>query len=575
MNYTEKFARTRHWLPTIALCGTLVACGGGGGGSVPTPAGPTGSALALSGTAATGAAIAGKSVEAKCASGSGTSTSAADGSFTVNVAVATMPCLLRVTAADGTVLHSLAAGSGASVLANITPLTHLVVAALAAGDPASFYAGFSSSTAGSVTTTSAAAAIASVVAKLKAAGVDPTALGNLLTANLVAANGSAAGNAYDLLLDALKAKLTSSGTTLTQLTQAVVVEAKAAQDPTLASGTPSLPSDLLLQPAASTCAAVRSGVYRVVQLQAGAAASIATGTITVNASTLSLTNGTSTWSWTANGACRFSGDTGEDILVSQAGVIVARDHDLTTDPFHLTVGFPEQAHTLAELAGNWNKLGFGKASTTFAADAASATVDSGGAVSAVRFCADVKTCADVAGNPVTVTVNPAGGFDRSFADGSPPDRAFAYRAGGGELMLVTIAGDGSFGFWTHQRTNPLPVLNATNTSWDFEANNQLVSTAVLSISTNTILSVDAVTGVFTRQNSTGTVGVTRTESLVANSPRPGYRLRAAATVPLSNDGTTTVREQITLTLRGMGMTPIAYPSTTTATFGLSVAPPTP
>ena len=572
MKYTEKFARPGRWLPTMALCGALAACGGGGGD--PTPTGPTVAALALSGTAATGAAIAGQSVEAKCASGSGSATSAADGSFTINIAAAALPCLLRVTAADNTVLHSLAAGSGASLVANITPLTHLVVAAVAAGDPAAFYAAFSTGTAGSVTTTSAAAAIASVVAKLKAAGVDPTPLGNLLTASLVAANGSTVGNAYDVLLDALKAKLTGSGTTLVQLTQAVVTEAKAAADPTLASGTPSLPSDLLLQPAASTCTALRSGVYRVVQLYAGAG-SVATGTITVNASTLSISNSTDTWSWTANGACRFSGNTGEDILVSQAGVLVARDHNLSTDPFHLTVGFPEQAHTLAELAGNWNKLGFGKSGTTFTPDAASATLDGSGAASAVRFCADVKTCVDQTGNPITLSVNPAGGFDRSFSDGSPSDRAFAYRAGGGELMLVTIAADGSFGFWTHQRTNALPVVGTTNTSWDFEENNLLVSTAVMSASTNTILSVDAATGAFTRQNSTATAGVTRTESLTANSPRPGYRYRGAATVPLSNGGTQTVREQVTLTLRGMGMTPVAYLSTTAAAFGLSIAPPAP
>ena len=567
MKDVEKFARASHWLPTIALCCTLAACGGGGGGGDTAPAGPTGSALTLTGTAATGAAIAGGAVEAKCASGSGTATTAPDGSFTVNIATATLPCLLRVPAGGGTFLHSLAAGSGASVVANITPLTHLVVAALAAGDPATFYAGFSSSTAGSVTTSSATAAIASVVAKLTAAGFNLTGVDNLLNAPIVVAANSAPGNAYDALLDAVKTKLTSSGTTLAQLTQAVVTEAKAAADPTLASSTPSLPSDLLLQPAAANCAALRSGKYRAVfPHPPTTAGTFPTNGFTLDATTLTLVNedlsaGTLTATSTP---CQFtSGTTGSTIVVSQAGVIAFRSND--NGVMRMGVAFPEQAHTVAELAGAWNKLGFTQTTgTTFAFDAATLTLNGSGASTAISYCADVKApaCTPVTDKTVTFTVSSSGGFVRTSSDGTS-DRAFAYRAGGGEWMMVTVFEDGGFGFWTHQRTNALPTVGAETSLWNLADNNLLVSPSVVTVGGNTILTTEPATGIFTRKNITTpatstAVAITRPETLQINNPRPGYTYRNAATgVTDSSGATVNVPEFVSMSLRGMGVTPVA------------------
>ncbi len=532
------------------------------------PAGPTGSALTLTGTAATGAAIAGGAVEAKCASGSGTATTAPDGSFTVNIATATLPCLLRVPAGGGTFLHSLAAGSAVSVVANITPLTHLVVAALAAGDPATFYAGFSSSTAGSVTTTSAAAAITAVVAKLKAAGVDPTALGNLLTAPILVANGGTAGNPYDQLLDTLKAKLTSSGTTLAQLTQAVVTEAKAAADPTLASGVASLPSDLLLQPAAANCAALRSGPYRAVFPRATTVAgTFPANAFTLDAPALTLVNedgSTSTLVATST-PCQFTSGTagGNTIVVSQAGVIAFRSND--NGVMRMGVAFPEQTHTVAELAGGWNKLGFTKTTgTTFAFDAATLTVNGSGVSTAISYCADVKAvaCTPVTDKTVTFSVNSSGGFVRTFSDGSS-DRAYAYRAGGGEWMMLTVFEDGGFGFWTHQRTNALPTVGAETSLWNLADNNLLVSPSVVTVGGNTILTTEPATGIFTRKNITTpatstAVAITRPETLNINTPRPGYTYRNAATgVTDSSGATVNVPEFVSMGLRGMGVTPVA------------------
>src|SRR5437868_5414353 len=104
----------------------LAGCGGGGS----TPQTPAFAGVTLTGTAATGAALAGAKVEAKCGSLSGTATSAADGSYTLKVDNAALPCLLRAASADAaTVLHSVAEGSGAAAAtANITPVTELVIA---------------------------------------------------------------------------------------------------------------------------------------------------------------------------------------------------------------------------------------------------------------------------------------------------------------------------------------------------------------------------------------------------------------------------------------------------------------
>ena len=125
-----------HWLCSLAMCGAAAALVGcGGGGSAPAT-GTTSTPLTLTGTAATGAALAGRPVDAKCATGTGTATSATAGTYTISVTDGVLPCALRITAADGTVLYSVASGAGSSAVANINPVTHLVVAALTGADPA-------------------------------------------------------------------------------------------------------------------------------------------------------------------------------------------------------------------------------------------------------------------------------------------------------------------------------------------------------------------------------------------------------------------------------------------------------
>ena len=112
-----------------AVALSLAACGGDGGsssGSTP-PVEPT---LTVSGTAATGAVISGGAVEAVCAAGTGTATTSATGTYSIVITNGSLPCALRVTTSDGSLLHSAAAGdAGAtSATANLSPLTELVIA---------------------------------------------------------------------------------------------------------------------------------------------------------------------------------------------------------------------------------------------------------------------------------------------------------------------------------------------------------------------------------------------------------------------------------------------------------------
>lgn len=164
----------------LAVAAMLAACGGSGSSSVAPPVNAT---LTLSGTAATGAALAKRPVQARCATGTSaaaaTATTEDDGKYSVAISGGARPCVLRVTATDGSVLHSLAIGTGASAAANITPVSELVLAHRVGSSAAGAFSNFD---AASITNAKVQAALSAVVDTLKAAGVDVATIGNLLTA---------------------------------------------------------------------------------------------------------------------------------------------------------------------------------------------------------------------------------------------------------------------------------------------------------------------------------------------------------------------------------------------------------
>jgi hypothetical protein len=190
----------------------LSSCGGGGGGGS--------SNSTVTGTAATGAAISGGAVTAVCSGGVGSAQTATDGTFTLTISAGgTTPCLLKVVSGS-TTLYS-AAYSGQAI-ANITPITNMIVANALSEDPA---VSFSSAASGGVPATLTAANINSAVLVVKAAltsagvslpdNIDP------LSSSFTAANGSKSGDSLDLAIDAAMSAFTAAGVTVNQVSLAL------------------------------------------------------------------------------------------------------------------------------------------------------------------------------------------------------------------------------------------------------------------------------------------------------------------------------------------------------------------
>lgn len=602
----------RHLSIALAAAGLLSACGGGSDDSAapapaPAPA-PASPSVTITGVAATGAAMANAAVSVSCASGSGSATAAASGAYTVTVAEGALPCVLTATS-GGTTLHSVAAGSGSTATANITPLTELLVAQLSGQSPASFVATADAATLSATLTPSAlGAAQSAVIATLSAAGLDTAAIGDFVGGTLTAATSTSSGNAYDQALDALATTLAGAGSSLTALTTTVAATATATasggdgSSSSADSGTETLalPANLLLKSKAANCAALASGSYQVIKaapsVSSGAADTVtALESFTLDAAALKLTSSADsndTWSWTANGNCRFSTADGTDIVVSPAGVVVARaaiggDDDTVgaaaRGSYRLALALPVQTIAVAELAGTWNYLSWsGTGGGTYAVEGATFTLGSDGKVSAVSCDADTLAtaatgCATTTTLLPTFSANEGGGYTVTSTD--PQDawrsRAFAYRAGSGELMLVMLDPDGSLTFATRQRTLALPAVGDANTVWNLFAGAGGIADAV-GTTTNTVTTLDTTGVSYGRNSSSNGSSVTVPQTIALNNARNGYSHRAAAAVTASDGSAASVREAYFLKLKGFGLTAVYLPATganSNARFGLSVRQP--
>lgn len=200
----------------VSLLAGLAACGGGGGSSdvanTPTP-----SSLTLTGVAATGAAISEGTVEAKCATGTGSSTTATDGTYSVVVTNGEAPCLLKATDPVTNSTYYSAAEKGASI-ANISPLTQLVIANALGDSPETVYQNFSATQQAKITSSSITTAVTRIQAASSALGTDTDVTGiDVMKGTLVAANGNTAGNALDMRIDALVAALASADKRISDL----------------------------------------------------------------------------------------------------------------------------------------------------------------------------------------------------------------------------------------------------------------------------------------------------------------------------------------------------------------------
>ena len=234
----------------------LSACGGGGGGGTTGSAAPGTPSVtnAVSGTAATGAAISAGTVDANCAAGTvASTTTGADGTYTLNLSNATLPCILRVTVPiTNAKLYSIV-DSGATK-ANITPLSHLLSHILFGVDSATVFSNFSNTYAQLITAANIAAAQIKLNGALSALGIDITSYDALKT-SFTAASSTTSGDALDNKLDQLMIALTMAEKSLTQLATSI----SSATTSTVASITTTA-----MGPASSSlsgCPYVRSGNY--------------------------------------------------------------------------------------------------------------------------------------------------------------------------------------------------------------------------------------------------------------------------------------------------------------------------
>jgi hypothetical protein len=229
----------------LALSASLLSACGGGYDTSSVAASTTAN---VTGTAATGTAIAGGAVTLNCVYGKTMiASSGADGSFTVDAAGVTFPCVARVEYKDsGGVaqqLHSFVTGAG---YANINPVTDLLVANLTGSASLDAFDKFDATKASALTAAQVTAAAAKVKAYLKTLGVDTTNLpDDPITAKLAAKNGTTPGDAFDKVLDDIKTRLAAAGLTIASAAGKLNNPVATATSPPTTPAVPSQPGELV------------------------------------------------------------------------------------------------------------------------------------------------------------------------------------------------------------------------------------------------------------------------------------------------------------------------------------------
>lgn len=533
----------------------LIAGCGGGSDDVATPpvVTPPAASLQLSGTAATGLALAGASVEVKCAEGTGTTTTSTSGGYTVKLEGGKLPCIIRVTGTkDGAevTLHSVteagtadAATNQTSAVANVTPLTEIVVAQLTGGLPGEAFAAFSDTSASQITTEKLTAATTTVLTALKdATGLDFTATGDPFKTTLVAATSPTekVDNPYDNLLDDLgkKVAIEALPQVVTQVATAAASGSSAGLEDAMASvDAGSLPN----------CPAVLSGKYRIVEYFG----SSYVRTLDFKTMTAARPNDTTTIPITVDAAkpCEFTtlstvngNEVKFEFAMGAGGVGAARIQNLTAGRNNVAWVFPVQSHTASELTGAWtfHQGGFmpgeglvhwpGKLEV--AADGKASACD-------YEFGASTwSTCTPDTGANLSLAARTDGGFD--VMDSSRvAASAWGYRAPSGSLTLfATTNAAGSNDPTVEQtvlvlfkpRTQALPAVGAVTKYWDVGIARAFGAApgdnkATFLTDSNTITAVDsAASTVFRERASDG-----RKDTFVYNAPLDGLRYRAQVT----------------------------------------------
>ena len=537
---------------TGAVALIVAGCGGGGndtstGGDNPAP---TAQSLQLSGTAAIGAALANSSVEVKCATGSGSATTNANGTYSLTITGAVLPCLIQVTgSADGTsvTLHSVTeagagttAGATTSAVANVTPMTEMIVAQLVGAIPADLFATFGADSLANVTQANLATATTTILTALNTAtGIDFGAI-DPFKATLVAATESAPnqGNAYDQLLDDLKEKVPAEALPL------IINQIATASSTT--GGTPPITlADVMAGIDGGSlpgCPSAISGKFRTIDYWGR------TLVRQIDFKTMKFNdaNGQPLFDITADSQkpCEFTA-TGIsngaqrqiDVAMGTSGAGAYRSQNLSNGGSVIGYIFPVQSHPVSAIAGGWTYLQsgylphdgvghfFGK--VTFNSN------------NSVYFCdcnpGNNWACeGDIETDQVVARAD--GGFD-VIADGDVNDSVpmYAYRAPNGSLTIFgTTNPQGISVDNTKEQTSfvavklqpsTLPAVGFVTKYQDIGLTrvNSVNSTSFGSPGQLDVIAVDSANGSFTRLR----LSDNRQDTIRINNPLTGLRLRPA------------------------------------------------
>lgn len=508
----------------------IAGCGGSGGDA---------SSLEVKGTAAVGAALSGAAVAVKCATGSGTGSTTATGSYTVSMPGAALPCIIQVSGEAGgaaVTLHSVAeagtaSGANTTAVANVTPVTEMIVAQLLASLPAD---AFSSFDAQKVTSAAITTAVTAIVDALKTAGVD---LGSIdpLKATLVPASGSTAGNDYDQLLDTLGEKVPPEALPL------LVNQVAAAA----ASGSSEDLGDAMVAVSGGTlagCPQAISGKYRTLDFFGRSFVR----QIDFQAMKFNRGDGQPLFDVTADAAkpCEFTvtgTSNGEevrfDVVIGPTGAGAYRSQNLTTAKSVVGYIFPVQAHALSAVAGEWDFLQSGfmpgdglvhwPGKLNFAAD---------NKVTVCDYDSSWTCASDDEEDSLSITARTDGGFDLNESSLPGVANLWGYRAPNGSLAVfgtTNAAGanepttEQSIIVATKLSKLALPALDSVSKFWDMGLTQNGSTRTVTSPAKEsvTVKAVDTATNAVTRKReSDGREDVVR-----YNDPVDGVRLRDAGT----------------------------------------------
>lgn len=517
-----------------ALGVMLAACGGGGGGGSPSPA-----ALELSGTAATGAALAGATVDVKCAAGTGTAVTSSSGAYTVSITSGALPCMVRVSGTTpggvAVTLHSAveagtADGRNTRAVANVTPVTEIIVARVGAQLPSEAFDNFDPA---KVTKQGLQDAIAAVVTALGTAGID---LGDVdpIGGDLVAANGGTGGNAYDQLLDQLAKQVPPEALP--------VLVAKLASDSDAGSST-ALDDAMagVSGGALQGCPSVLSGKYRTLDYLGHTVVR----DIDFKNGTFVSGSGQYPFTVTVDAAkpCTFvaEGDVNGtisrfEVAIGPQGIGTYRAQVTAPTPTDGVTGwiFPIQAHTTSEVAGEWSFLQGGYSTDqggfqhtlgkiNFAQDLAATTCD----YDAGWTCQPERT------SGMSIAARSDGGFDLNDVTltSGPAARLYAYRTPTGATVLFGTTNPGGDST-APERTSilatrggavELPEVGAVRKYAESvtTVRNGVYSTSGLNRDSSNVTAVDSAAGTWTQTRASDS----RVDVWQANQPVTGMRLR--------------------------------------------------